>query len=244
MKTPYKYIPVVSPIYRQFQQNLNLVLYKGNNIKCPFCEKTFRTWMHNQEYGSCPFCKSAARHRLLYLFLQKHSSILTQTHKILHFAPEQCWEKTLRNRLNSKYITTDISAPDVDVHTDITNLCFEDKSFDIILCSHVLEHIPDERKAITELYRVLVPNGVAYIQVPYNFSGPTDEDLSITDPQERKKRYGQFDHVRQYGIDFKSRLESYGFQVNERYYARELPPTQRKQYGLWDDVIFCCMRVN
>jgi SAM-dependent methyltransferase len=121
-------------------------------------------------------------------------------------------------------------------------LIFQDQSFDVIICSHVLEHIPDDKTAMMELYRVLVSEGVAYIQVPYRRDHETDEDPNITDPKEREKRWGQFDHVRLYGKDLKLRLESVGFLVKENDYAQKLDEESCKKYGLWDDVIFQCTK--
>lgn len=261
MKTPYKYFPLISPIYRKSRQFINSILYQGNNVICPLCENSFRSWIrkkpphgenhfsslikNNPPHGVCPLCKSLPRHRLLCLYLNKHSSIFEQKPcKILHFAPEYCWKNKINKISHIEYVTADISAPEADIHTDITNTCFQDETFDYILCSHVLEHIPDDRKAINELYRILTFNGIAYIQIPYRDKAPTYEDLTITDPQERKEKFGQFDHVRIYGTDFQSRLEASGFQVTQVYFAKELSWEDRQKYGLWDDIIFSCLKTH
>ncbi|MBE9047208.1 class I SAM-dependent methyltransferase [Pleurocapsales cyanobacterium LEGE 10410] len=142
---------------------------------------------------------------------------------------------------NLKYITADLSAPEADLKIDITDISFDSESFDVVICSHVLEHIDDDNKAIGELFRVLKHNGVAYIQVPYNSSKLTDEDPSAN-PQERKKRFGQSDHVRLYGTDFLQRLESPGFKVTQERHAVKLDSKDREQFGVWDDVIFKCIK--
>ncbi|MDR2438255.1 MAG: class I SAM-dependent methyltransferase, partial [Planctomycetaceae bacterium] len=110
-------------------------------------------------------------------------------------------------------MTGDIEPGRAKKVVDITNICFESESYDYIVCNHVLEHIPDDHKALNELYRVLKKRGTAFLSVPIK-GEITDEDLSVVDPDERTKRFGQFDHVRYYGIDFKTRIESAGFQVS------------------------------
>ncbi|BAZ17833.1 putative methyltransferase [Calothrix sp. NIES-4071] len=244
MKTPYKYVPFITPYYRQARKIYRNLMYAGKGVYCPICNTESRSWLNQEDAGTCPHCESGARHRLLWLFQEKHSQILSQKTKYLHFAPEKCLENKLRSLPNLEYITADLSAPGVDVHTDITNLAFEDNSFDALACCHVLEHIPNDSLAMNELFRVLRPQGTAYIQVPYKKYEPTDEDLTITDPNVRAKRFGQFDHVRVYGFDIKERLESVGFVVSEKYYAQEIDPNLWKRYGLWDDVIFCCTKVQ
>lgn len=240
MKTPYKYIPFVSPVYRKFKRAMLLNLYQGKNVNCPLCETSFSNWRGNEDFGSCPKCGSMPRHRLLFLYLKNNDLLYSSSSRILHFAPEKCWIDKLKTTSNLEYITADLSAPEADFKIDITDINFDSQSFDIVLCSHVLEHIIDDRKAINELFRVLTPGGTAYIQVPYNSSKPTDEDFTITNPQERKKRFGQSDHVRTYGLDFQQRLESGGFEVTQEHYAIKLTSEQRKYFGVWDDVIFVC----
>lgn len=242
MKTPYKFIPLVSPVYRNIKTTALSMLYRGDNVSCPLCKTSFSKWIGDRDTGSCPRCGSAARHRLLYLFLQQNSSFFTTFHSVLHFAPEKCWQNLLKSMDNLKYVTADLSAPEADFKIDITNISFERESFDVVICSHVLEHIIDDKKAISELFRVLTPNGTAYIQVPYNSNKLTDEDSTVQVPQEREKRFGQFDHVRLYGLDFQQKLESSGFEVSQERYAIKLNPQQQKQFGIWNDVIFKCRK--
>lgn len=244
MKTPYKYVPIITPTYRQVRKRYRNFKYKGKGVYCNICNNEFSSWLNKEDIGTCPDCESQTRHRLLWLCLEKRSQILSKKTKLLHFAPEECLKNKFHSLPNLEYVTADLSAPDVNVHTDITNLVFEDNSFDAIACCHVLEHIPNDSLAMKELLRVLRPQGTAYIQVPYKKDEPTDEDLTVTSPSERAKRFGQFDHVRVYGFDIKKRLESVGFVVNEEYYAQEIDASLWKRYGLWDDVIFCCTKVR
>jgi ubiquinone/menaquinone biosynthesis C-methylase UbiE len=117
---------------------------------------------------------------------------------------------------NLHYTTTDLNSPLADVKADICDLPFEDNSFDFILCNHVLEHIPDDTKAMQEIYRILTPGGTAILQIPQDLSREkTFEDDSITDPAERAKIFGQYDHVRVYGRDYFDKLREVGFRVEE-----------------------------
>ena len=115
---------------------------------------------------------------------------------------------------NIDYVTTDLISPIADVKADICDLPFPDNEFDFIFCNHVLEHIPNDKKAMREIFRVLKNNGTAIIQVPYDKNKrETYEDDNITDPKERRRIFGQYDHVRIYGMDYFDRLRSVGFEV-------------------------------
>jgi SAM-dependent methyltransferase len=131
---------------------------------------------------------------------------------MLHIAPEYGMEPRLRRNLGAGYVTADLTDPEVMVRIDITNIDFPAESFDVIYCSHVLEHVADDRKAMRELRRVLKRDGWGVLQVPIR-PGVTYEDPTIVDPQERLRAFGQEDHVRQYGDDFADRLREAGFDV-------------------------------
>jgi SAM-dependent methyltransferase len=132
---------------------------------------------------------------------------------LLHFAPEQCLKLRFEKIFGTDYMTGDIEPGRAKKVVDITNICFESESYNYVICNHVLEHIPDDHKALSELYRVLKKGGTAYLSVPIK-DETTEEDLSVVDPDERIKRFGQFDHVRYYGMDFKTRIEFVGFHVS------------------------------
>ena len=152
---------------------------------------------------------------------------------MLHFAPEQAFYKRFRKLSNIDYTTTDLNSPLADVKADICNLPFNDNQYDFILCNHVLEHIPDDTKAMQELYRILRPNGVAILQIPQDLSREhTFEDDTITDPKERAKIFGQYDHVRIYGRDYFNKLRSIGFNVIEADYTKELSAEEIDKYRL------------
>ena len=153
---------------------------------------------------------------------------------MLHFAPVSFMQQNLEKHLNIDYLTADISferSPMVKV--DIQNMVFGNNVFDAILCSHVLEHVPNDRKAMREMYRVLKPNGYVVLMVPMQFkSHKTIEDPEVKTPQQRLKFYGQKDHVRYYGVDIKKRLEEAGFEVHLEKCSVAYDAAEREKYGL------------
>jgi SAM-dependent methyltransferase len=210
---------------------------RGNRYTDPIDGKSFRKFL-SYGYGTqrpnvlSPSTLSLERHRLLWLYLKNETDFFTSQKKVLHMAPEQCFLKRFK-KLNHEYTTADLYSPIADVKADITNLPFEDNSFDIIFCNHVLEHIPDDTKAIQELYRVLKKGGMGIFQIPQDLNRETTfEDDSITDPKERAKIFGQYDHVRVYGRDYFDKLESIGFQVKPVDYTKELSAELVDKYRL------------
>jgi SAM-dependent methyltransferase len=135
--------------------------------------------------------------------------VLKMGGRLLHIAPEPAIAKRLKD--NYEHISADLGAMKVQVQTDITQLCFRDNCFDVVMCNHVLEHVPNDGKALSEIYRVLKPGGWASLQVPLD-GEHTQEDLSILDPAIRARIYGQSDHVRQYGADFANRVNAAGLE--------------------------------
>jgi SAM-dependent methyltransferase len=165
-----------------------------------------------------PGTLSLERHRLLWLYLQRKTDFFSATtaRKLLHFAPEQAFYNRFKKQNNLAYLTTDLLSPLADVKADICNLPFEDNAFDIIFCNHVLEHIPDDAKAMSELYRVMKPGGWGIFQIPQDLNRQqTFADDSITDAKKRAEIFGQYDHVRIYGRDYFDKLRAVGFQVQE-----------------------------
>ncbi len=201
---------------------------KGSKYTDPIDEKSFRKFLpygyeQQRENVLSPSSLSLERHRLLWLYLKNETGLFTEKIKLLHFAPEQAFYKRFKKMENLEYTTTDLNSPLADVKADICNLPFEDNSFDFLLCNHVLEHIPDDTKAMQELYRVLSPGGTAILQIPQDLSrAVTFEDNSITSKKERAKIFGQYDHVRVYGRDYFDKLRSIGFKVEEIDYTNKL----------------------
>lgn len=200
---------------------------RGKKFTDPIDGKSFKTFLP-YGYGNqrnnvlSPSTLSLERHRLLWLYLKNETDFFSGTNKVLHFAPEQAFYKRFRKMANLDYVTTDLNSPLADVKADICNLPFKDNSFDVILCNHVLEHIPDDTKAMQELYRILKPGGWGIFQIPQDLNrAVTFEDDSITDKKERAKIFGQYDHVRIYGKDYFDKLRSIGFNVEEIDYTAD-----------------------
>ena len=191
-----------------------------------------------RENALSPGTLSLERHRQMWLYLKNETDFFTKNYKVLHMAPEQSFFKRFRKMKNLDYLTADLFSPIVDVKADILDLPFENESFDVVFCNHVLEHIENDRKAMSELYRVMKPGGWGIIQVPMkNSLEKTFEDFTIKDPKERQKHFGQYDHVRWYGMDYFQRLESVGFKVEINYYSKKFSPEDRKRFGLMENEI-------
>jgi len=213
-------------------------ILKGNKFTDPIDNKSFRTFLP-YGYGNqrnnvlSPSTLSLERHRLLWLYLKDKTDFFTSQKKMLHIAPEQCFLKRFKKLKNLDYITADLYSPIADVKADICNLPFKNNEFDVIFCNHVLEHIEDDKKAMSELYRVLKPNGFGIFQIPQDLTREkTYEDFTITSPKERAKHFGQYDHVRIYGKDYFNKLRSAGFKVDEINYSAEISDDLVKKYCL------------
>ena len=142
----------------------------------------------------CPGCLALERHRLLWLYLNEKTSFFTQENKVLHIAPEQCFHDKFKKLENLDYKTADLESPLADYLCDVQNMPFEENHYDVVICNHVLEHVPDDIKAMKEILRILKPGGYAILQVPADFSrDKTFEDDSITDRKERTRIFGQYD---------------------------------------------------
>jgi len=213
---------------------------KGNNFTDPIDGKSFRKMLpygygKQRENALSPSTLSLERHRLMWLFLRDETDFFTSTKKLktLHIAPEQCFLSIFKKQQNLEYVTSDLESPIADVKADICNLPFEDNSFDVIFCNHVLEHIPDDKKAMQELFRVLKKGGFGIFQVPQDLNMDiTFEDNSITDKKERARIFGQYDHVRVYGKDYFDRLREIGFKVNEIDYTKKIALKKLERFCL------------
>ena len=210
---------------------------KGKRYTDPIDNKSFRKFL-DYGYGTprknvlSPSTLSLERHRLLWLYLQNETDFFTSKKSVLHIAPEQCFLDRFKE-LNHYYITADLYSPIADIKADITKLPFENDLFDVVFSNHVLEHIPDDTKAMQELYRVMKPGGFGIFQIPQDLSRVTSfEDDSITDPKERTKIFGQYDHVRVYGRDYFDKLRSIGFKVDEVNYEKKLSTELVDKYRL------------
>lgn len=212
--------------------------YKGSTYTDPIDGKSFRSFLpygyqNQRENVLAPSTLSLERHRLLWLYLQNETEFFTKELKLLHFAPEQAFYKRFKKLDNIDYTTTDLNSPLADIKADICNLPLEDNTFDVILCNHVLEHIPDHQKAMRELFRVLKPGGWGIVQIPQDLTREHSfEDDSITDPKERSKVFGQYDHLRVYGLDYPNYLEKAGFEVAMVDYTKQFSEEELDRYRL------------
>lgn len=218
-----------------------IALYlKGYTYTDPIDGKSFRKFLpygygNQRKNALSPSTLSLERHRLMWLFLKDETNFFTSTKKlkVLHIAPEQCFLDLFKKQKNLEYITSDLESPIADVKADICDLPFKENEFDVVFCNHVLEHIPDDTKAMQELYRVMKKGGFGVFQIPQDLSRDvTFEDNSITDKDERAKIFGQYDHVRVYGKDYFNKLRSVGFKVDEVDYTKKIDSKQIERFCL------------
>jgi len=193
------------------------IFYRGKGRYCPVCGKESKKFIRYgiiaRDEAKCTHCGALERHRFVWAYFQKETNLFDKAYKkVLHVAPERCFEHRLRNLLGQNYITADLSNPRAMVKMDITNIQYPDETFDVIYCSHVLEHVQDDIKALREFCRVMKQDGWAILLVPID-AEKTFEDATIVDPSERLRVFGNSDHVRLYGPDYIDRLREAGFKV-------------------------------
>ena len=245
-KIPRKYIQYFS----HYVLRIIAIFYYGNKVECPIDGRTYRKFLpygrlQSRPNALCPSSLSLERHRLMWLFLKNKTKFFTDNIKLLHIAPELCFMKIFERMENLNYISGDIESPLAKVKMDVHQIPFEENLFDVVFCNHVMEHVDDDIKAMSEIHRVLKPAGWAIIQSPvYMYLDKTLEDPSITDPLEKERIFGQNDHMRKYGKDYGDRLRKGGFKVTEDNYLNELSPEVRKRYALPDEeIIYFCEKV-
>jgi len=219
-----------------------------DNRHCPICDWTgqaflmFGTPPNRRFDAACPRCGSLERQRLGWLVLKdvlEQTGLAEKGVEVLHVAPEVCIEAALRTYADA-YLSIDLTDRGMEI-MDVTDIRLDDGSRDVVWCSHVLEHVPEDGKAISEFHRVLRPGGVALLQVPV-WGETTDEDPTVDDPMERLRRFHQRDHVRAPGDDYAQRMRDAGFEVTV-VHTRDFPPEQVSRQGLdyycTNDVFVC-----
>lgn len=238
---PRKYLQTFSGFFRK----LLAFFYKGNTYECPVCGKHYRKMLPygrivSRKNALCPNCLSLERHRLIWLYLKGKTNFFTSNLKVLHIAPEFCFLKRFAGMKNIEYISADLESPWAKVKMDVRNIPFDDNTFDVVICNHLLEHIDDETKALKEIYRIMKPGSWGIMQVPLNYQRQiTYEDASIVSEKEREKAFGQRDHVREYGLDYPEHLRKGGFTVIADDYVKHLPDDLVKRYALSkEEIIF------
>lgn len=230
---------------RQVRRAVKRVAHFGLARYCPCCKAHLRRFQPfgivRRSEAKCPVCGSLERHRLTYLYMLRKTDLFDgRPKRMLHVAPEAQLARLFRRAAQIDYLSADLCSPRAMVKMDITDIQYADGTFDVIYCSHVLEHIPDDAKAMREFHRVLKIGGWAILQVPIT-AEVTFEDPSVTRPEDRLRLFGQEDHVRRYGPDYKNRLADAGFSVLVDGFARELDDRTANQQGLMqsEDVYFC-----
>ena len=231
---PRKYIQLFSHIATKI---LGL-FYIGNKVECPVCAHHYSKFL---PYGYvtprsnalCPNCLALERHRLMWLYLQDETNFFTDNLKVLHVAPEYCFIKRFDSFKHLDYITADLESPLAKVKMDVQKIPFPENTFDVIFCNHIMEHVEDVNLSLSELYRVLKPEGWGIIQSPINSKRDvTYEDKSITSPAEREKHFGQKDHLREFGLDYAQQLAKGGFTVVADEYIKSLSKETIAKYAL------------
>lgn len=236
-------------LLRNFANRVLGLYYFGNTFTCNCCKKNFKKFLPKGNVkrlnAQCPYCGSLERNRLLLFYLENETLIFKQYSSLLHIAPEQCLS-TIFKKSDLEYIDGDINAALARNVVDITQIQYPNDYFDFIICSHVLGHIPDERKAIQELKRVAKPDGMVLIMTLLDTNSElTFEDSDLTTNEERLRYYGEEDLCRLHGLDFAKRIEREGFKVSQIDYRIQLGSEVSKKFSLGDgkrEIIFNCTK--
>lgn len=234
---------------RSVQASARAAVYGlGNTVECPICGSTYSQFLpFNRPNALCYNCKSLERHRLVYLYLKNKAGFFETEKRVLHFAPEKCLHDVIRQHPHLHYETADLMTTFIDaigVRPDhvmsVTDIQFPDNTFDVVLCNHVFELVPDDLQGMSEIYRVLKRGGYAIIQGAVNNALPRTIETQSLSPEERKRIAGAHQHVRRYGRDYRDRLAAAGFEVEVNAYVKQLD-TQR--YGLMpDEDVYVCWK--
>jgi SAM-dependent methyltransferase len=256
---PLKYRLWRYTLYEKLKYVPSVVYNLGEGVECPFCGWHFRRFLpagfhypvliEKRVIGAgpllnaiCPRCKSNARERLIYLYIRERTTLLSDHARLLHVAPEPQLQKVFAGTPSLHYFTSDLAAPNTMFRMDLMQLPHTDDLFDVVVCSHVLEHVADDLKGMRELCRVLKPGGWAILQVPIALAlDHTYENLAITDEEGRIREFGQRDHVRLYAMDYLDRLKTAGFSVRTFTTAKEFGEAFCWKYGLdqTEDLYIC-----
>ena len=228
----------VPPRYKQAARRAFLraaaITSNGSAVCCPCCgRESARFVRFHGEHDQCPGCGSLMRHRALLLLLRDRFGLAEHGGRVLHVGPARAVASWLENQEPIDYVSVDLDSPIAKVRADATDLPFADESFDFAICVHVLEHIPNDRRALREFFRVLRPGAKAIFQVPPSDLETTREDFEVvTDPQDRERLFGQYDHVRLCGADYPARIAEAGFEVAREDFVAGFDEAVRRRHGL------------
>lgn len=233
----------------EFGLALRAIPFVGRRYVCPCCGWHLRAFtrggisLKTREHGYCPRCNAKARHRRVWLFLEERTRLFRDRLTVFHVSPKYALSRRLARMPNLEYVAGDIGRrPNVSVRMDLTAVPVKDSRFDAVICVHVLEHIQNDRAAISEMHRILKPGGWALISVPIRLDRPTYEDASVVSAAAREAAFGETTHVRFYGLDLQDRLAAAGFEVTLDL-AADLDEATKQRFGLLDDEnIFVCSK--
>lgn len=232
-----KSIPTpVRTALKSAMRTIQVATHAGDRVVCPICEGQFSSFLtrHGHSNAQCPGCRSLVRHRSLWLYLRDVVRIGECPTRVLHLAPERGIERRLRELPVVDYISADLDASLASERVDVVDMPYADASFDLVICSHVLEHVVDDRAAIGEMYRVLRPGHMAIIILPIR-SARTEEyiDPSPTPAHaDGYRRSARHEHVRAIGADYPDRLRAVGFDVDVIDYAASMPDPEQARFGI------------
>jgi SAM-dependent methyltransferase len=239
--------------FREYRIQKESEFFKGNKVFCPICGSMFREFapagLVKRFNARCPVCSSFERHRLIWKYVSDKTNLFSpERKKLLHFAPERMFYDAFSKINSIEYFPADLYPKKYRykdkkvIKEDITEISFQTDTFDVVLCCHVLEHIAEDRLALSELYRVMKKGGWGIFHVPIDsYRKTTYEDFSITKPREREKAFGQHDHFRKYGSDYKEKLLSVGFKVTVDDYIKNFSSEELFKYGLMkNELIYFC----
>lgn len=231
-------MPAAARVTRGVRRRLDLHRHRGDAVACPVCGGRFDAFKDdwNRPRALCWSCGAHERHRLQWLLFQRRPELLAGARDLLHFAPEWCLRRRLLGVGGLRYVTGDLE-PELpgDLRLDVTALELPDAAFDGIICSHVLEHVPQDAQAMRELRRVVRPDGWLVALVPIDATRTeTYDDASIATPEARLAAFWQHDHVRLYAPDFADRLRAAGFTVEVLRPADLADEDEIARFGLSD----------
>ena len=217
---------------------------RGRRVECPVCGKRFRKffsygYVSSRSGALCPHCMSLERHRLLYLWLERKTDFFSAPYRLLHIAPEHCFLRPFERLFGDKYVTADLESPLAKVKLDVQQMPFDECEFDVVICNHILEHVEDDHKALSEIFRVMRHSGWGILLSPVDYGLEVSyEDPTKTTPEERREAFGQPDHLRIFGRDYADRLRSAGFEVEEIRATDFLSADEITHFGIATDRIY------
>lgn len=220
------------------------IAYVGRGRQCPMCGCRRRKFLPygyvtSREDALCPRCLSLERHRMIWLWLERHSDLFASHPEVLHIAPEVSLMRHFKRHYKAyaeRYITADLESPLADLHFDVQHIPMEDESVDVVICNHLFEHVEDDGRAMREIYRIMRAGGWGIMLVPEDRGREnTFEDDSITDAKERTRLFGQYDHRRLYGRDYDDRLRAAGFRVERHAVMTFLGEEERRLFATGSD---------